>query len=247
MGKLINIENRDNTLVVSSREVARNFGKRPSDLNRLIDDLIKDLGGVQNCTHLFIESEYQHEQNRQWYREFLLTRDGFTLVVMGFTGAPALAWKLSYINAFNTMEEALKQQSVKAVPQTYLEALKALVASEEEKIALAEKVEEQEVILTIQAPKVEYHDKVLDATNGINTTIIAKELGMTARGLNQLLKEKGVQYKCGNQWFLKAKYQNQGLTEIATFTYEGTLSTKTSHHTKWTEKGRKFIHDLVAQ
>ena len=55
---------------------------------------------------MMIMSSFQHKGNE--YIEYLLTRDGFSLLVMGFTGARALEWKLKYIEAFNQMEEAIK-------------------------------------------------------------------------------------------------------------------------------------------
>ena len=67
--------------------------------------------GAEKSADLFIESKYQHPQNKQWYKEYLLTRDGFSLLVMGFTGKEALQWKLQYIEAFNKMEEQIKQAS----------------------------------------------------------------------------------------------------------------------------------------
>ncbi|MCD3196039.1 Rha family transcriptional regulator [Clostridium botulinum C] len=103
--------NEGKVAVVSSRVIAKNFKKRPSEINRKIEDLINDLEGVQNCTTLFIETKYQHLQNKQWYKEYLLTKDGFSLLVMGLTGKEALEWKLKYINAFNKMEEYIKNQN----------------------------------------------------------------------------------------------------------------------------------------
>lgn len=232
--------------VVSSRMVAYHFDKRHDHLLRDIRNLIGDIAkSTQDWGHLFIPSQYFNTQNKQNYPEYLLTRDGFSLLVMGFTGAQAIAWKLAYISAFNKMEEELKNKSVTKLPQNYLEALKALVVSEEEKLVLLETTKEQEEQLQLQAPKVDYHDKVLDTTNGLNTTLIAKELGMSPQNLNSLLRDLGIQYKRGDQWFLKAKYQDQGLICMATHLYQGTNQVKTRHHMKWTEKGRKFIHNLV--
>ena len=94
--------------VVSSREVANNFKKNHKEVLRGIDNQIEVLGGAQNCAGLFIESKYQHPQNKQWYKEYLLTRDGFSFAVMSFTGEKAAKWKLKYIEAFNKMEEKLK-------------------------------------------------------------------------------------------------------------------------------------------
>lgn len=106
MNELINVLNQEGTLVVSSREVAVNFEKNHQHVLRDIDDLRE---GVQNWTDLFIPSSYIHVQNKQEYREYLLTRDGFTLLAMGFTGKKAIEWKLKYINAFNKMEEIIKK------------------------------------------------------------------------------------------------------------------------------------------
>lgn len=107
MDELINIENKNGQLVVSSREVARNFEKRHDGVLRDIDNLIGGLPKTVDTLALFIPTEYQHEQNGQTYREYLLTRDGFSLLVMGFTGSKALEWKLKYIEAFNAMDQQL--------------------------------------------------------------------------------------------------------------------------------------------
>lgn len=109
MNKLIDIKSENGKLVVSSRQIAEDFNKGHSSMViRAIENLIKDVErSGQNCTHLFIKTEYQNEQNGQWYKEYLLTRDGFSLLVMGFTGAKALEWKLKYIQAFNRIEEQL--------------------------------------------------------------------------------------------------------------------------------------------
>lgn len=110
MDKLqINLKEYEGKPVVSSREIADNFEKEHKNVLRDIENLI--IGGGSNLSRpLFIESKYQHPQNKQWYKEYLLTRDGFSLLVMGFTGAKALEWKLKYIEAFNKMEEYIKNQ-----------------------------------------------------------------------------------------------------------------------------------------
>lgn len=110
MSDLIKIKNQNGNLVVGSREVATNFGKEHRVVLKAIDDLIADIGSAQNYANLFIPSEYLQEQNKQTYREYLLTRDGFSLLVMGFTGKKALEWKLKYIDAFNKMEATIKNQ-----------------------------------------------------------------------------------------------------------------------------------------
>lgn len=105
----INLINQNGQAVVSSRVVAQDFGKRHSDVLRSIEDLNKEMSTTQNCV-LFIESQYK-ASNGKTNKEYLLTRDGFSLLVMGFTGKEALQWKLKYIEAFNKMEEMIKNNT----------------------------------------------------------------------------------------------------------------------------------------
>jgi len=95
------------------------------------------------------------------------------------------------------------------------------------------------------APKAEYADKVLISVNSFTTNQIAKEYGVGAETLNAKLKSLGVQYKQNDQWLLYSKYQDKGYTK--TNTYQKTVNEveRTWHSTVWTEKGRKFIHELL--
>lgn len=105
MNNLINIENKEGQLIVSSREIARNFEKQ----NKHVMEAIREIEtSVENPAHLFIPNNYKDSYGRE-QSEYLLTRDGFTLLAMGFTGKKALNWKLRYIEAFNKMEKALKE------------------------------------------------------------------------------------------------------------------------------------------
>lgn len=70
---------------------------------------------------LFIKSSYVHSQNKQTYPMYLMNRDGFSLLVMGFTGKKALEWKLQYIKAFNQMENFIRERST----QIWIETRKA--------------------------------------------------------------------------------------------------------------------------
>ena len=71
-----------------------------------------DLGvcATSQSPPMFKKIPYVHPQNRQEYFKYLIDRDGFTLLAMGFTGKEALLWKLRYIQAFNLMEQTLAQQ-----------------------------------------------------------------------------------------------------------------------------------------
>lgn len=104
-------------VVCDSLEVAERFHKRHdkliSEIERMYGDLI-DKGCAQNGGHpLFTRTTYVHLQNKQTYPKFYMNRDGFSLLVMGFTGVEAMKWKLDYIKAFNAMEKLIyEQQSI---------------------------------------------------------------------------------------------------------------------------------------
>ena len=96
--------------VASSRDVAKRFGKEHRNVMRDIENLMSE--GVLKIeqTPLFFKSEYTHPQNHQKYPMYLMNRDGFSLLAMGFTGKEAVQWKLKYIEAFNQMEKQLAAQ-----------------------------------------------------------------------------------------------------------------------------------------
>lgn len=105
MSDLVKIDN--DQVVTDSRSVAEHFEKQ----HRHVLDAIRNLlGGMPKIgqTPMFHETSYVNEQNGQTYPMYLMNRDGFSLLVMGFTGAKALEWKIKYINAFNEMEKAIK-------------------------------------------------------------------------------------------------------------------------------------------
>lgn len=96
--------------VASSRQIAESFGKEHRNVMRDIENLMT-AGVLKNeQTPMFYKTEYTHEQNGQTYPMYLMNRDGFTLLAMGFTGKAALEWKLRYIAAFNAMEKQLAQR-----------------------------------------------------------------------------------------------------------------------------------------
>lgn len=94
------------TLTTDSLVVAQRFGKQHSKVMRAALSLRTQTGewGVAN----FGETHHVDPQNGQTYRRVTMTKDGFMLLVMGFTGAEALKVKLSFIAAFNAMAEQLE-------------------------------------------------------------------------------------------------------------------------------------------
>ncbi|WP_141500950.1 phage antirepressor [Paenibacillus luteus] len=120
---------------------------------------------------------------------------------------------------------------------------KRWIEEEEARLALELETQRQVTLLTEQAPKISYYERILASHDSLTVGQIAKDYGLTADLLNQILKKEGVQYKTGGQWVLKSVHIRKGYTESKT----GTRGDKGSFvFTKWTQKGRLFIHELLA-
>ena len=101
-------ESAQGKIVTSSQAVAYYFEKQHRNVLRAIRGMLKN----EHTKEMFYEYLYTDKQNDQTYPAFLMTRDGFTLLAMGFTGKKALEWKIRYIQAFNEMEKQLKEQGM---------------------------------------------------------------------------------------------------------------------------------------
>lgn len=124
---LVQIEN--NQPVTSSLQVAKVFEKEHKVVLKAIDDVVD--GVAQNYADLFYEDTYIHPQNKQEYRQILMNKKGWTLIAMGFTGKKATQFKLDYINAFDEMEEILKNSQQK-LPSSPMEILELTFAAQKE-------------------------------------------------------------------------------------------------------------------
>ena len=95
--------NKEEVTVVTSLDVAETFEKRHDHVLRDVEKLKKD---IPNFGEMFFETTMPDSYGRS-QKAFLMNRDGFTLLVMGYTGEKAMKFKLAYIKQFNAMEQAL--------------------------------------------------------------------------------------------------------------------------------------------
>lgn len=232
----IQIENKDDLgLVVSSRVVA-------DELRKAHKNVIRDLENIligSNVSSLIFESEYKDSRGRN-QKEYLLTKDGFTLYMFNIQGHND--FKMNYINKFNEMENSLQNR----LPGTYKEALLQLIETVEqnERLQLDNQVQMQRI--GELEPKATYYDLVLRNKSLVTVGQIAKDYGMSAQALNKLLHELKVQYKQSGQWLLYSNLHDRGYTHSSTTEIEHKDgSTSVRMNTKWTQKGRLFIYDLL--
>ena len=121
----------------------------------------------------------------------------------------------------------------------------ALTAYKEEKEKVAQLQEEnlqKTQMISELSPKATYYDLILQSASLVPITSIAKDYGMSAKRLNSLLAENGIQFKQGKTWFLYQKYAEQGYTSSKTHAIDAEHSVM---HTYWTQKGRLFLYDFL--
>ncbi|BAU28529.1 phage antirepressor YoqD-like protein [Aneurinibacillus soli] len=136
-----------------------------------------------------------------------------------------------------TLVPSYQIQDEIARAQRWIEEQKEKRAIEAKALMLEQQVAENE-------SKVTYYNLILSSKGTVNITQIAKDYGLSGTRLNEILHEEGVQYKMGGQWLLYHKHQNKGYTKSKTHIDGGG---KARMHTKWTQAGRLFIHQLLNQ
>ena len=227
------IRTEDGKLVVSSRQVAKDFGKEHNDTKKRIRELIRDMGEISH--NYFILSKYKDSLNRS-QEEYLLTRDGFSLLVMGFTGTKALEWKLKYIEAFNTMERKLKEISK---PDSYMiddpiERAKRWIEEREQYNKVAAELEEQNSFV----------NKISES----NGSMLVREVAKLASKGNITIGEKALWNKLREWGYISRKSTepmqsaiNAGWFEVIERVVERDGKTFVYKTTKVTAKGQVHI------
>ena len=159
--------------VASSRQIADNFEKRHDHVMRDIDAMKKD---VPNFGEMFFETTAPDSYGRE-QRAYLMNRDGFTLLAMGFTGKAALEWKLKYIAVFNEMEKKLADQPQLTRSQLLATAL----------IAAHEELEEKDKQIAELTPKGVFADAVSASSQSILVGEMAKLLSQNGIQMGRIL------------------------------------------------------------
>lgn len=181
METLVKVEN--NQIVTDSRSVAEHFGKQHKNVLQTIENL-----AAENPATKFLFQKTTFENRGKQYPMYLMNRDGFSLLVMGFTGTKALEWKLKYIEAFNAMERKLKEATYDSyMISDPVERAKKWIEEEKERQKLRA---ENKVML----PKAQFYDTVANTESLFSMADVAKALDMGI-GRNKLfafLRDKGI-------------------------------------------------------
>src|SRR5690625_3197504 len=220
----------------TSLDIAEITGKEHKNVMIDIRNEIKELG-EDTSRLIFEQSKYTNERGRE-----------YTCYTFGKDGAMQLALKYDAKTRYRVIKriEELENDNKKQLPTTYKEALLHLVEQVEEN----ERLQTNNLMLEQQVnelkPKADYTDQILKNKGLVTISQIAKDYGMSGQAMNNLLHELKVQYKRSEQWLLYSKYHDRGYTHSKTFDITKKDGSKDVRmNTKWTQKGRLFIYDLL--
>lgn len=133
-------------------------------------------------------------------------------------------------------------------PEFGIQLLTALKEERDKRKALEEENEQQRQLIAEYQPIKQYVDTILSSNETLTVTQIAADYDISARKLNQILREEGIQHNVNGQWILYREHMEKGYTKSKTVSfvrYDGTPGTKL--HTQWTQKGRLMIHELLTK
>lgn len=256
--------------MVNATEMAKPFGKQPVFWlnNQYTKGFLKELAELRNLSSADLVRVIKggNDKNAQgtWFHEdvalefarwlspqfAIWCNDRIKeLMKYGVTATPqtidsVLADPDNAIRLLTALKEERKALKAANRQIAVLEDQKKAYHSENRRLLKLK--DRQDKIILEQAPLVEYAQNVLDSYDTFTSTQIAKELGMSAQALHKFLKDAGVMFKHGSQWFLYAKYQAKGYVKTREHTYQrkdgrtGLFLT-----TVWTEAGRMFVRRVV--
>lgn len=225
--------------VMNSRDVAKMIDKNHAHLMRDITRYINDLSADPKLDSLnfFLESSYLDKQGKD-RPCYLLTKQGCEFVANKMTGTKGSLFTARYVNLFNEYEDHQRRLAYQnpewPIPATYAEALQ-LAATQTAK-------------LEKQKPMIDYYKSQMRNPGLMTITEIAKDYGWSAVKMNRELAKRKVQYRQGQHWVLYSQYADKGYASYEAFAYKDDNKRSGVHNNlKWTQRGRKFIYDLLAK
>ena len=232
MNKLVVMKNQQ--AVTTSLAVAQAFDKKHKHVLEAINNKIDSAENSAQYKNMFMESFYQDSSGKQ-NKMYYMNRDGFTFIAMGFTGRKADEFKLKYIQAFNAMEEQIRNQQ--RLPQSPTEMLKlvadsTLETAEKVKV-LSNRMDEFEQNALLDSG--EYGRLTKEINAEVNYYISVHHLELNQKQRSQLYKDinRGIHEVTGvstrtqlrkKDWDIVHKYLRQWTPSAATLVMIDTLS-----------------------
>lgn len=177
------------------------------------------------------------------------TVNGTALLLINESGLYSLILKSKLPNA-KRFKRWVTSEVLPSIRKHGIYATDELLDNPDLLIEVATKLKEEKTLRLVAEqrvnelqPKADYYDSILKNKSLMTISIIAKNYGMSANKMNNLLHELGVQYRQGKAWLLYRKHQDKGYTHTEMIPVQGSDNLKPS--TKWTQKGHIFIYQLL--
>jgi Rha family phage regulatory protein len=201
---------RDGEVFASSRDVAVYFGKDLKHVHEAVRNLsAKD----QDWARLNFRPNLSNDLTGSFVSDYDMTRDGFTILAMGFTGEKALRFKLAYIAAFNAMEAELRTRPAAldfSDPKVLISLLTEHTAG---RIAAEKRAEVAEAKIEEVRPKAQFFDRYVNAEGLYGLQNAGRIIGDGANKFVSRLKAGYLHYQ-GGALVPKAAYRDMGLFEV---------------------------------
>lgn len=235
---------------MTSLQIAEITGKPHADVMKAIRKMEPAWSKINEGNFSLVEYKDKKGETRPCYS---LNKEECLYIATKFNDEA----RAKLIKRWKELEE---QHQKPSVPQNYLEALKSLVKSEEEKqqLALENRKQQQEILtiskenmelgnkITEMLPKVSYYDQILQSNATMTVTQIAQDYGMSAIKLNLLLSDMKIQHKMRGQWILYGQFLTGGYVHsraVDIIRSDGRHDVK--YNTEWTTKGRIFLYEAL--
>ena len=240
------VEIRNNQVVVSSRQVAESFGKEHKNVLRLLSSKMSGANKDKLSQH-FYKDTYKDSTGKS-NTIYYMDRDGFSFLVMGFTGEKADKWKLDFIEAFNTMEKQLQTQKQLPNFNDPVASARAWADAMESKQKALAQLEETKPLVTFANTVQASHDCIL--IRELAKLIKQRGINIGEKRLFKWLRENNYLIKANNDDYNKPtqKAMNLGLFEVNEQTYKTAFGVRISTTSLVTPKGQLyFINKFIKQ
>lgn len=233
MNELIHIDFKDDSAVVSARELHRSLEVK-TRFSQWVEQNFKmfkeneDFSSVVTTTQ---QNQYGGTKKLQDYAVTIRMAEHLAMMSKTNKGHEVREYFIQVEKDFNSPEKIMARALLMA----------------DKKIKLLENENESLLIELEEANKnADYLDLILQTKDSLTITQIAQDYGMSARKMNQLLKQERIQRIVNGQWVLYAKYLGKGYVSSRTFDYVGKDGkTHSNVSTVWTQLGRRFLYDKL--
>lgn len=234
----------------SAREDAKAKGKYKGMSDNVVDVIFDTFNRGCSLQGYSIKQATYKDTKGEPRSIYILNKKASFLLASGYN-------HLLRMKIIDRWEDLEKQAATPAyqIPKSFTEALR-LAADQQEQIEAqqrqigmqSEQILQLSTTITSMEKKVTYMDRIFACPSTVKVTVIAQDYGMSAKAFNQLLHKYGLQYKCGEQWVLYAKYLPMGYVKDTPFTYVNTSGIENvKSNMQWTQKGRAFLYEFLKE